>query len=391
MRARLGLRLPPFALPACLAGACASACCRDLARSLPPLSDLYDAVSEEEARLQQQARDGTLQSNGDYGAQVSEGGGAREECRCSWRRTRRRMSYASLHTHNPLLAPPPSCLPACRQVSALLEELARLRAADPAAKVVVLSSWGRLLRMVDAALTANGVGHATLCGANPKQRLDALDAFLHHPDCTVLTVVMSSSGGAAGLTLTVAQTAIIMEVRGAVVLGRARGGGGVAAAGGAAGQSCTMTACECTRVPRTPSHSHRPPCSRPFSPRSTRGSSHKPPRASTGWGRRAPRASSACGRATRWTNRSWRSSAASWRAATRPPIQARLSWTRARCCACTSRSSSARGDRVTRRWRPKHRPPRPGQPPRAGGGARASPPAAGAPRMHACVFLAMAL
>lgn len=34
----------------------------------------------------------------------------------------------------------------------------------------------------------NGVRHATLAGANPAQREDALHAFLHDPDCVVLTV-----------------------------------------------------------------------------------------------------------------------------------------------------------------------------------------------------------
>lgn len=38
------------------------------------------------------------------------------------------------------------------QVSALLAELAALRAADPGAKAVVFSSWGRLLRLVGDAL-----------------------------------------------------------------------------------------------------------------------------------------------------------------------------------------------------------------------------------------------
>lgn len=86
-----------------------------------------------------------------------------------------------------------------------------MRAADPGAKAVVFSSWGRLLKLVGDALDQNGVRHATLAGANPAQREDALHAFLHDPDCVVLTVVMSTSGGAAGLTLTVAHTAFLLE------------------------------------------------------------------------------------------------------------------------------------------------------------------------------------
>ncbi len=38
-----------------------------------------------------------------------------------------------------------------------------------------------------------------------------LQRFLHDPDCRVLLLVMSTSGGAAGLTLTAATTAFIME------------------------------------------------------------------------------------------------------------------------------------------------------------------------------------
>lgn len=53
---------------------------------------------------------------------------------------------------------------------------------------MVFSSWGRLLKLVGEALAANGVRHASLAGANPAQREAALHAFLHDPDCTVLTV-----------------------------------------------------------------------------------------------------------------------------------------------------------------------------------------------------------
>lgn len=42
--------------------------------------------------------------------------------------------------------------------------------ADPTAKAVVFSSWGRLLGLVGQALQANGVGYASLCGANAQQR-----------------------------------------------------------------------------------------------------------------------------------------------------------------------------------------------------------------------------
>ena len=56
------------------------------------------------------------------------------------------------------------------KVAALLGELATLRGAEPGAKAVVFSSWGRLLRLVGEALAANGLPHASLCGASLAQR-----------------------------------------------------------------------------------------------------------------------------------------------------------------------------------------------------------------------------
>lgn len=133
-------------------------------------------------------------------------------------------------------------------MSALLRELAALKAADAGAKAVVFSSWGRLLRLVGDALgqvrrwesapallgffvaelgqqgcpqqlppacarappltlstslllasrvqQQNGVRYATLAGANPTQREEALHAFLHDPACSVLTVRGAARRGA---------------------------------------------------------------------------------------------------------------------------------------------------------------------------------------------------
>lgn len=52
---------------------------------------------------------------------------------------------------------------------------------------------------------------ATLCGALPEERTNALRDFIHDKTTTVLTVVMSTGGGAAGLTLTVASTVFLLE------------------------------------------------------------------------------------------------------------------------------------------------------------------------------------
>lgn len=111
----------------------------------------------------------------------------------------------------PFPAPPPTHPPALSQVCALLGELAALRSQDPGAKAVVFSSWGRLLRLVAEALSANGVGHAMLAGAAPAARAAALGRFARDPRCGVLLVVMSTAGGAAGLSLTAARAAFLLE------------------------------------------------------------------------------------------------------------------------------------------------------------------------------------
>ena len=97
------------------------------------------------------------------------------------------------------------------QVSALLLELAAMKQADPTAKAVVFSSWSRLLRLVEEALQDNGIAYTSIAGAQAETRGAALRKFVKDPDCTVLTVVMSTGGGAAGLTLTVASHVFLLE------------------------------------------------------------------------------------------------------------------------------------------------------------------------------------
>lgn len=97
------------------------------------------------------------------------------------------------------------------KVAAVLDILANMKDSDPGSKCVIFSSWGRVLRLVGDALAANGVKFAGLAGANASKRVSELHNFLHNPECTVLMVLMSNSGGAAGLTLTAASTAIILE------------------------------------------------------------------------------------------------------------------------------------------------------------------------------------
>lgn len=86
-----------------------------------------------------------------------------------------------------------------------------MKAADPTAKAVVFSSWSRLLRLVEGALGDNSIAYTSIAGAQADTRVAALRKFIKDPDCTVLTVVMSTGGGAAGLTLTVASHVFLLE------------------------------------------------------------------------------------------------------------------------------------------------------------------------------------
>jgi E3 ubiquitin-protein ligase SHPRH len=98
------------------------------------------------------------------------------------------------------------------KVAALLADFTEARARDPSAKAVVFSSWNRLLRLVGDALAGAGLGVAALGGAaGPAAREAAVRRFRDDDDCAVLTVLLSHSGGASGLTLTCATVAYLME------------------------------------------------------------------------------------------------------------------------------------------------------------------------------------
>ena len=69
-----------------------------------------------------------------------------------------------------------------------------MRRADPGAKAVVFSAWGRLLRLVGEALAANGIAHVSLAGSQPPVRAAALRSFLNDPECAVILIVLSTGG-----------------------------------------------------------------------------------------------------------------------------------------------------------------------------------------------------
>ena len=79
-------------------------------------------------------------------------------------------------------------------------------------KVVVFSQWSRHLRDVAVALDSAGFCHAEkLFGAGAEAQL-ALSNFNTCAPPAVLLVPLRTCGGAAGLTLTVAHTAVLLEV-----------------------------------------------------------------------------------------------------------------------------------------------------------------------------------
>lgn len=67
------------------------------------------------------------------------------------------------------------------QTHQLLLELGAMQAKDQQFKAVVFSSWGRLLRLVEEALAANGISHVSLAGTQPEKRANALRTFLNNP------------------------------------------------------------------------------------------------------------------------------------------------------------------------------------------------------------------
>ena len=98
------------------------------------------------------------------------------------------------------------------KVAALVRELGALHASG--GKAVVFSAWTRLLRLAEEALQANGLPTASLIGS-PAAKRAALAAFA--ADATVLLVPLfggasgAGGGGAAGLTLTDASVAVLLE------------------------------------------------------------------------------------------------------------------------------------------------------------------------------------
>lgn len=79
------------------------------------------------------------------------------------------------------------------QTHQLLMELGAMRAKDPKSKAVIFSSWGRLLRLIEDALAANGISHVSLAGTQPEGRANALRTFLNDPTVSCSTLLCPGS------------------------------------------------------------------------------------------------------------------------------------------------------------------------------------------------------
>lgn len=80
------------------------------------------------------------------------------------------------------------------KLHALIKEYQDTRAADPTAKFVIFSSWGRLLKLASRCLTTQHIEHATLVGTCGSERQKQLDKFLYTVNCTCLLVLMTTAG-----------------------------------------------------------------------------------------------------------------------------------------------------------------------------------------------------
>ena len=85
-------------------------------------------------------------------------------------------------------------------------------AAATGGKVVAFSCWSRLLRLFGHALTSAGIHWVSLAGGGSLEaRSASLQAFRTDPLVSVLLLLLSTGGGAAGLDLGCASTALLLE------------------------------------------------------------------------------------------------------------------------------------------------------------------------------------
>ena len=93
---------------------------------------------------------------------------------------------------------------------ALIDELEAIQRAAPGSKSLVFTSWPRFLNLVADALKARGIKFAKMLGP-PDLRTQQAAMFKQEGDCEVLLILAAHVSGAAGLNLTCATTAFLME------------------------------------------------------------------------------------------------------------------------------------------------------------------------------------
>ncbi|KAF4996323.1 hypothetical protein FGRMN_4574 [Fusarium graminum] len=88
--------------------------------------------------------------------------------------------------------------------------IADIKALPPNEKCIVFSTWRLTLDVVEAGLNQSGISSVRFDGKVPqKDRQNIVDRFRH--DCSIRVMLLTLSCGAAGLTLTVATRAYLME------------------------------------------------------------------------------------------------------------------------------------------------------------------------------------
>jgi SNF2 family DNA or RNA helicase len=96
------------------------------------------------------------------------------------------------------------------QVTELLRELELIQKTAPGSKSLVFTSWPRFLNLIADALTKEGVSFAKVVGS-AEHRTQQVDLFKSDSSCHVMLMVAAHMSGAAGLNLTCATTAFLME------------------------------------------------------------------------------------------------------------------------------------------------------------------------------------
>ena len=95
-------------------------------------------------------------------------------------------------------------------MTALIKELEAIQQIAPGSKSLVFTSWPRFLNLISDALAARGIKFAKMLGSSDHRTKQA-NMFKSDDNCHVLLILAAHVSGAAGLNLTCATTAFLME------------------------------------------------------------------------------------------------------------------------------------------------------------------------------------